>query len=173
MVKALVRSVSVRPEATTITYVWDTFSVREILFAPVHEAGAIIALDIDAARPVEIEAVFERDFELEWPGVVGTNDMEWVPALHAFSLSDDQHKFSALVGSPTAIHLRDEDETNYTSTRDNSFGFGVIPPGKTTKVIAIARVFHRTYRRSRRLIESYRLPIRSCSRSRLTITRII
>jgi glycogen debranching enzyme len=139
--KSLVRSVSVRPEATTITYVWDTFSVRETLFAPVHEAGAIIALDVEAAQPIEIDAVFEKDFRLEWPAAMGGSDIDWVPALHAFSLSDDEHKFSALVGSPSATQFQAEDVTNYTRTLENSFGFGVIPTGKTSKLIVIAGSF--------------------------------
>ena len=139
--KSLVRSVSVRPEATTITYVWDTFSVRETLFIPVHEAGAVIALDIESAQPIEVSAVFEKDFELEWPGALGSSDIDWMPAMHAFALGDDQHKFSALVGSPSATQFEAEDVTNYTRKIENSFGFGTIAPGNTTKVIVIAASF--------------------------------
>ena len=139
--KSLVRSVSVRPEATTITYAWDTFSVQETLFAPVHEAGAVIALDVEAAQPIEINAVFEKDFRLEWPAAMGGSDIDWMAAQHAFALSDDEHKFSALVGSPTATQFQTEDVTNYTRTVKNSFGFGMIPAGKTSNLIVIAGSF--------------------------------
>lgn len=139
--KAIVRSVTVRPEATTITYAWDTFSVRETLFVPVHEAGAIIQLEIDAAQPLQIDAEFERDFQLEWPGAMGGSDIEWNPALHAFSLTENQQKFTALVGSPSALDFHLEYVTNYTSGKQDSFGFGIIPAGRTTKTIVIAASF--------------------------------
>src|ERR1700694_4883033 len=37
----LARTITVRPESSTILYSGDTFSVSETLFVPVHEAGAI------------------------------------------------------------------------------------------------------------------------------------
>lgn len=139
--RAIVRSVTVRPEATTITYAWDTFSVRETLFVPVHEAGAIIQLEIDATQPLQIKAGFERDFQLEWPGAMGGSDIEWNPVLHAFSMTENQQKFTALVGSPSAVDFHLESVTNYTSSKENSFGFGIIPAGKTTKTIVVAASF--------------------------------
>src|SRR5882762_2215507 len=64
--ETLARTLTVRPESSSILYASDTFTVRETLFVPVHEAGAIILIDIDTAEPVEVEAVFHRDFQLEW-----------------------------------------------------------------------------------------------------------
>lgn len=139
--KAIVRSVSVRPEATTITYAWDTFSVRETLFVPVHEAGAVIQLEIDTTRPLQIDAAFERDFQLEWPGAMGGSDIEWNAALHAFSMTENQQKFTALVGSPSATDFHLEYVTNYTGGKENSLGFGTIPAGHSTKTIVIAASF--------------------------------
>jgi hypothetical protein len=54
-----------------IIYAGDTFSVKETLFVPVHEAGAVIKFEVETAHPLEIEAVFERDFQLEWPAALG------------------------------------------------------------------------------------------------------
>lgn len=139
--RALARSVRVRPESTTIVYAWDTFSVKETLFAPVHEPGAVVQIEIDAARPIEVEAVFDRDFQLEWPGAMGGSDIEWNQALHAFSLTEDQHRFTALIGSPSAVEFHQELSTNYTAAKENSFELGVAAPGKTTQVIVIAASF--------------------------------
>ncbi len=139
--KALARSVTVRPESTTITYAWDTFSVRETLLVPIHEAGALIELEIDSAQPIQIDAVFQRDFQLEWPGTMGGSDIDWSPSLHAFTMSENQQKFSAIVGSPSATDFQIENVTNYTAAKDNSFSFGTIPPGKTTKLIVVAASF--------------------------------
>jgi glycogen debranching enzyme len=147
------RSITVRPESTSITYAWDTFSIRETLFVPVREPGALIQLEIDNAQPVEVEAVFERDFQLEWPGTMGGSDIDWVPALRAFSLTETQQRFTALIGSPSATGFHQEFATNYTASKENSLDFGVIPPGKTTRLIVIAASFQglppadQTYRR--------------------------
>lgn len=139
--RAIVRSVSVRPESTTITYAWDTFSVRETLFVPVHEPGAVIEIEVDAAQPVEVEATFERDFQLEWPGAMGGSDIEWNAALRAFVMTESQQKFTALIGSPAATGFHQEYVTNYTAGKENSISFGVIPPGKSTRQIVLAASF--------------------------------
>src|SRR5205807_4838134 len=62
--ESLVRTVSVRPESSTIIYTGDTFSVTETLFAPVHVQGAVITFEVETAHPLEIEAAFNRDFQL-------------------------------------------------------------------------------------------------------------
>ncbi len=50
--EALARTLTVRPEASSILYASDTFTVRETLFVPVHEAGAVIVIDVDTSEPV-------------------------------------------------------------------------------------------------------------------------
>lgn len=135
---ALVRSVIVRPESTTILYAGDTFSVRETLCVPIHEQAAIIRLDIDTSNPLEIEAAFERDFELEWPAPMGGSYMDWNPLLHAFAMSETTNRYEAVVGSPTATEVQEEYETNYSSSNRNAFSLGVMPKGHATKVIVIA-----------------------------------
>src|SRR5262249_43487523 len=78
---SLARTLFVRPESATIVYSGDTFSIRETIFAPVREPGIIVEFDVDAAQPLELEAVFERDFQLEWPAAVGGTYLNWDPAL--------------------------------------------------------------------------------------------
>ncbi|HEV2696557.1 MAG TPA: hypothetical protein VGU90_01100, partial [Terriglobales bacterium] len=51
--ETLVRTVTVRPEASMIVYAGDTFSVRETVFVPVHEAGAVITFEVETAHPLE------------------------------------------------------------------------------------------------------------------------
>ena len=139
--RALVRSIQTRPESTTITYAYDSFQVKETLFAPVHEPGAIVAIEINSSRPIRVEALFTRDFQLEWPGTMGSNDIEWNAALHAFTLDDSEHKFSALVGSPSATDYHLEFSSNYTESTENSLDLGTVPAGKSTHLIAIAASF--------------------------------
>ncbi len=68
----LARSISVRPEAVTILYVGDTFSIRETFFVPLDESGALIQFDVETEKPLELEASFQKDFQLEWPAAIAS-----------------------------------------------------------------------------------------------------
>ncbi len=136
--EALARTVTVRPESATILYAGDTFTVRETFFVPVREQGALIILDVETEQPVEIEAVFHRDFQLEWPAALGATYLDWAAAQHAFYFGEEQKKFSALVGSPTATEPHAEFQTNYLESQESSFRLGATPRGKERKLIVIA-----------------------------------
>lgn len=136
--ESLARTVSVRPESSEIIYSGDTFSVKETLFVPVHETGAVITFEVVTAHPLEIEALFQRDFQLEWPAALGGTYIAWDENLRAFYLGEEQRKYSALVGSPTADLISLEYQTNYSQSEDSAIRLGVTQKGKETKVIAIA-----------------------------------
>jgi glycogen debranching enzyme len=135
--ESLARILSVRPESSTILYTSDTFAVRETLFVPVHESGAVIIVEVETAEPLDVQVVFERDFQLEWPAALGGTYAYWEPRLSAFYFGEEQKKFSAFVGSPTASEVRQEYDTNYSSAKENSFHLGVTTKGKETKVVVI------------------------------------
>ena len=136
--EALARTVTVRPESSTILYAGDTFTVRETFFVPVREQGAVILLDVETEQPLEIEANFHRDFQLEWPAALGATYLDWDAQQHAFYFGEEQKKFSALVGSPTAAEHSAEYQTNYSESTESSFRLGVTAKGRETKVIVIA-----------------------------------
>jgi glycogen debranching enzyme len=139
--EALARTLIVHPESTTIVYVGDAFSVRETLFVPVHEAGAILAFEVHTTEPLEIEAIFTRDFQLEWPGAFGGVDEEWDAKLHAFRFGEESGKFEALVGSPFGVRFTGEISTNYFSSQQDSMLLGATAKGTETKLIVIAARF--------------------------------
>jgi hypothetical protein len=139
--EALARTLIVHPESSTIVYSGDVFSVRETLFVPVHESGAIIALEVDTAEPLEIEAIFDRDFQLEWPAALAGVGDEWDPTLRAFRFGEQSGKFEALVGSPTAVKTSEEYSTNYFSSQQDSILLGPTRKGSETKLIIIAAGF--------------------------------
>ena len=85
-----------------------------------------------------MEAVFERDFQLEWPAALGGTYSYWDPKGSAFFFGEEQKKFSAFVGSPTAVEVREEYDTNYSSSKENSFHLGVTNKGKGTKIVVLA-----------------------------------
>jgi GH15 family glucan-1,4-alpha-glucosidase len=136
--EALARTLIVHPESSTIVYTSDVFSVRETLFVPVHEPGAIIAFEVNTAEPLEIEAVFNRDFQLEWPAALAGVGEDWDPAQHAFRFGEESGKFEALVGSPSAVKGSEEYSTNYFSSQQDSIFLGATKKGRETKLIVIA-----------------------------------
>lgn len=135
---SLARTLITRPESSTIVYTGDTFSVRETCFVPVREPGAVILLEVQTESPLEIEAVFHRDFQLEWPAALGATYIGWDSGLKAFAFGEEQRKFAALLGSPTAENAQVEFQTNYSESQENSFRLGAIAKGKATQVILIA-----------------------------------
>src|SRR5256886_1427489 len=136
--EALARTVTVRPESCTIYYAGDTLSVAETLLIPINESGAYIKIDAETEQPLDIEAVFQRDFQLEWPAALGGTYLNWDKPLHAFYFGEEQKKFAAFVGSPTAGEVQQEYATNYSESHENSIDLGVISKGKDTRLIVIA-----------------------------------
>jgi len=135
---SLVRSLVMRPEGPTLTFSSDSFAVNETWLVPPDESGAIIRLEISTWQPVAIEASFTRDFQLMWPAGLGGTYMSWNPELHAFTLGEEGRKFSAVVGSPSAVSASPEFFSNsYTSTH-NTFRLGTIAKGTAVRYIFIA-----------------------------------
>jgi glycogen debranching enzyme len=136
--ESLARTLTVHPESASILYVGDSFRVRETLCVPVSEAGAIVLLDVETEQPLEIEAGFTGDFQLEWPAALGGTYIDWAAKQRAFVFGEEARKYAALVGSPTGTDARLSYETNYSSADQNSFRLGVTQKGKETKAIVIA-----------------------------------
>lgn len=136
--ESLARTLIVHPESATIVYAGDNFSVRETFFVPVHEPGAAILFDVETEQPIEIEAGFLGDFQLEWPAAVGGTYLSWDASQHAFVFGEEEKKFSALVGSPSASEPRLAYRTNYSSSEENSLRLGVTAKGEDHKVIVLA-----------------------------------
>jgi glycogen debranching enzyme len=135
---SLVRTIEVHPEAVTLVYSGDTFSVRETFFAPRDESGAVIALDITAFQQIDVEARFHRDFQLMWPAAMGGTYANWEEKLRAFTFGEEQKKWFGMVGSPTAVEASLDFDTNYYSASTDSFHLGPITKGTSRKLIVIA-----------------------------------
>lgn len=136
--ETLARTLTVSPESATILYAGDTFTVRETLFVPIDAQGAVILLDVETEQPLEIEAVFHRDYQLMWPAALGATYLDWNAQQHAFYFGEEERKFSAFVGSPTAADPHAEFQTNYAESQTSSFRLGATAKGKDSKLIVIA-----------------------------------
>jgi len=136
--ESLARTLTVRPESASILYVGDSFRVRETLCVPVNEAGAVILLDVETAEPLEIEAAFIGDFQLEWPAALGGTFVTWDAKERAVLFGEEARKYAALIGSPTATDAHLSYQTNYSSSEENSLRLGVTQRGKETKTLVLA-----------------------------------
>ena len=134
----LARTLTVRPESASILYVGDSFRVRETLCAPHNEPGAVLQFEIETEQPIELEAVFIPDFQLEWPAALGGTYVNWDTKEKAFVFGEETLKFAALVGSPSATDAHLAYETNYSSSPENSLHLGVTEKGKDAKQLVIA-----------------------------------
>ena len=92
--------------------------------------------------PLEIEAVFHRDFQLEWPAALGATYVNWESQRSAFYFGEETKTFSAFLGSPTAREARTEFATNYSNDAECSFRLGLITKGKATRIVALAASVH-------------------------------
>jgi glycogen debranching enzyme len=140
--EAVARSVIVRPESSTVLYTGDTFSVRETFFVPVQEAGAVILLEIDSEKPLNVHVSFERDFALEWPAALGATFSAWDPKLHAFSFGEELKRYAALIGSPSATNEHLEYQTNYSASYENSFDLGATSQKRESRIVVLAASVH-------------------------------
>jgi glycogen debranching enzyme len=136
--ESLARTLVVHPESASILYAGDSFRVRETIFVPVHEAGAVVLLDVETEQPLEIEASLIGDFQLEWPASLGGTFISWDNKQRAFIFGEETKRFSAIFGSPTAIDPKLAYQTNYSSSQENSFYLGVTQKGRDRKLLVLA-----------------------------------
>jgi glycogen debranching enzyme len=136
--ESLARTLTVRPESASILYAGDSFRVRETLCIPVDEPGAVILFEVETEQPLEIEAAFTGDFQLEWPAALGGTYINWDERGHAFVFGEEARKYAAFVGSPSGTDAHLSYETNYSASNENSFRLGVTPRGKEMKALVIA-----------------------------------
>lgn len=93
------RTVTVRPEATTITYTHQDFTVREHIIAPRDEAGLLVLLEVDTFVPLEVVVQFQPVLQYMWPAAFGGQYVFWDEASHAFVLSESLQRRNAVIGT--------------------------------------------------------------------------
>ena len=105
--KDVARSVTVRPEGVTITYAYETFTVKQTVFASIDLPAVMMLLEVDAIRPMEIIASFTPDVHLAWPASLGGQYVAWHTGARAFVFSEPRRKVSAFLGSPAITQASD------------------------------------------------------------------
>jgi glycogen debranching enzyme len=95
-------SITVRPEATILTYTHAAFTIRQIIFAPLEEQGIVMLLDVESVLPVSITASFRPRLKLMWPAGLMTGNLGWDEKAHRYYITEETHRFVGVVGSPLA-----------------------------------------------------------------------
>ncbi|MGD2245871.1 MAG: GH116 family glycosyl hydrolase [Candidatus Aminicenantes bacterium] len=103
--KDIVRYISVSPEATTLTFTYQSFTVKAVYFIPVHKPGAVILLKVDSTEPLTIVCGFLPVLQPMWPAGIGGQYAYWNNTIKAYIISEATGKNHGLVGSPAASGL--------------------------------------------------------------------
>ena len=69
--KDIIRFVEVTPAATTLTYTYQSFTVKATYVTAIEDPGAVILLDIDSTEPLTIVAGFLPVLQPMWPAGIG------------------------------------------------------------------------------------------------------
>lgn len=136
--ETLARTLTVRPASASLLYAGDSFRVRETICVPVNEAGALFLFDVETEEPLQIEAVFTADFQLEWPAALGGTFVDFDARQRAFVFGEESRKFGALLGSPTGEEAHVAYQTNYSSSEESSIRLGLTPKGRDSKLLVLA-----------------------------------
>ena len=105
--REVARHVTARPEGVTITYAYETFTVKQTVFVPLDLPAVVMLLEVDAIRPMEIIASFTPDVHLAWPASLGGQYIAWSAGARAFVFSEPRRKVSAFLGSPAVTQASD------------------------------------------------------------------
>lgn len=101
----ILRRITYSPESVTRTYVGSDFIVREKLFVPLDEPGAIISYDVESNRPLDIVVRFASVLDLMWPASLGGQEINWDAASSSYVLSEPTRRFTAAIGESTSHQL--------------------------------------------------------------------
>jgi len=103
--REVVRYISVQPAVTTLTYTYQSFTMKAHFIAPVDEAGAVILLDVDSTEPLTIVCSFIPVLQPMWPAGLGGQFAYWDDGLKAYLISEPTRKNHGYLGSPAARGL--------------------------------------------------------------------
>lgn len=87
------------PEEIVRIYVGPEFEVREHLFVPLDRPGVVLTYDVTGRRAVDIRVTLLPVLNLMWPGAIGGQDLNWVPALHGYVISEHTTGMRAMIAS--------------------------------------------------------------------------
>ena len=136
--RRLLRRIIYRPDSVTRVYIGPDYIVRETLFTPLEEAGAILRYEVEG-KPVDIEVHFTPVLNLMWPGAIGGQFAEWNPELPGYVLSEPTHQFSASIASSEIV--THDTTVNSALRTSGELAFSIRPRAKEADSQSIATVY--------------------------------
>ena len=100
---SLLRRIEYRPEEVVRTYVGPDFVVREKIFVPLSEPGAILSYEVQGKSDVDLKVRFQPVLNLMWPAALGGQDTAWDDGVHGYVIREPLHGFSAVIASPQTV----------------------------------------------------------------------
>jgi hypothetical protein len=100
--KDIVRYIDVSPEATILTYTYQSFTAKAMYMTPITRPGCVILLEIDTIEPLTIVCGFLPELHPMWPAGLGGQYAHWDNSLKAYIISEPTRKNHGIVGSPAA-----------------------------------------------------------------------
>ena len=124
--KDIVRFIEVTPAATTLTYTYQSITVKATYVTAIEDPGAVVLLDIGATEPLTVVAGFLPVLQPMWPAGIGGQYAFWDDRLKAYLISEPTRKNHAFVGSPAAqgisytpAHMLSDMPNEFTITIDD------------------------------------------------------
>ncbi len=99
----LLRDVVRTPTEVIRTYVGPDFEVKEHLFVPRQEAGAVLTYEVTGRPDVSIQVRFKPSLDLMWPGALGGQSILWDDNRSGYVESEPLYHYSATIASPDAV----------------------------------------------------------------------
>ncbi len=98
----IVRSVQVTPAVTTLTFTYQSFTVKAHYITPIRLPGSLILLDVAATEPLDIVCSFIPVLQPMWPAGMGGQYAFWDDNINAYIISESTRKHHGVLGSPAA-----------------------------------------------------------------------
>ena len=98
----IVRFVAADPAVTTLTFTYQSFTVKAHFVAPVDDPGAVVLLEVDSTEPLTIVCSFLPVLQPMWPAGIGGQYAYWDDSLKAYLISEPTRKNHGYLGSPAA-----------------------------------------------------------------------
>src|SRR6202140_3595848 len=136
--ETILRRIVYSPEGVTRIYAGPDFIVREKLFVPLDDPGAIIFYEVESTRPIEIEIRFIPGLDLMWPASIGGQETVWNSAASAYSIAELTHRFIASIGSPDVIAHDSTQNSARNVGRRPGLGFTIRADGRKPARVIIA-----------------------------------
>ncbi|MGC1783974.1 MAG: hypothetical protein WA708_15735 [Acidobacteriaceae bacterium] len=137
----VLRRIVYRPSEIVRIYIGPNFIVREKLFVPLNDPAAILTYTVASGKPVDIVVHFTPVLNLMWPAGIGGQDVSWNSSASGYVLSEQTHRFSAVVGSTNIVAHDEIFNRAKSSVNQSALAFTVRPEGNTrhrTATVVIA-----------------------------------